>query len=443
MFSTRRQWLKDSTTAAGALAAAALAPFVHAGERARPRIVLRSSWQTVNIGDIAHTPGVLALLERHFPEADVRLWPSSVADGVREMLLRRFPKLEIVEGQAAIGRAMTECDFLLHGSGPSLVAAKDVARWVAETGKPFGVFGITWSPSDKSNQSPGDKLNRSPGDKNTPPPNTTPSLAQPLELLNQARFAYFRDSVSLEAARDARCTAPVLDFGPDGAFAVDLRNDDRAEQFLKTSQLSPEGYVCCIPRLRHTPYWKIKPNTKFDEAKHARNEAMKEHDHAPLRAAIERLVRETDLHVLLCPEDRSQMAVARELLFDPLPDAVRKRVVWREEYWLTDEALSVYRRSRGLFGLEMHSPIMCVGNGIPALVGRFAEQTSKGFMWRDIGLGDWLFDLDQPNDPPRIAETLLHLARDPAAAQAQTERARELVARRQREMIDTLRRTCA
>ena len=27
-----------------------------------PRILLRSSWQTVNIGDIAHTPGVIALL---------------------------------------------------------------------------------------------------------------------------------------------------------------------------------------------------------------------------------------------------------------------------------------------------------------------------------------------------------------------------------------------
>jgi hypothetical protein len=33
-----------------------------------------------------------------------------------------------------------------------------------------------------------------------------------------------------------------------------------------------------------------------------------------------------------------------------------------------------------LFGLEMHSPIMAIGNGIPAIVGRFAEQTSKGFM---------------------------------------------------------------
>ena len=41
-----------------------------------PRILLRSSWQCVNIGDIAHTPGVLALLEKHLPEAEVILWAS-------------------------------------------------------------------------------------------------------------------------------------------------------------------------------------------------------------------------------------------------------------------------------------------------------------------------------------------------------------------------------
>ncbi|MDX9868998.1 MAG: polysaccharide pyruvyl transferase family protein, partial [Kiritimatiellia bacterium] len=38
-----------------------------------PRILLRSSWQVVNIGDIAHTPGVLALIEKHLPDAEVIL----------------------------------------------------------------------------------------------------------------------------------------------------------------------------------------------------------------------------------------------------------------------------------------------------------------------------------------------------------------------------------
>ncbi|MEP7352879.1 MAG: TonB-dependent receptor, partial [Acidobacteriota bacterium] len=41
-----------------------------------------------------------------------------------------------------------------------------------------------------------------------------------------------------------------------------------------------------VPNLRNAPYWKVKPGYAFDEAKHARNEAMKQHDHAPLRDAI-------------------------------------------------------------------------------------------------------------------------------------------------------------
>ena len=35
------------------------------------------------------------------------------------------------------------------------------------------------------------------------------------------------------------------------------------------------------------------------------------------------------------------MAVGKELLVDPLPADVKKGVVWRETYWLTDEALIV------------------------------------------------------------------------------------------------------
>ena len=98
------------------------------------------------------------------------------------------------------------------------------------------------------------------------------------------------------------------------------------------------------------------------------------------RAAITAVIRETNHKIHLCPEDMTQVEVGKEWIYDRLPADVRKRVVWRDKFWLTDEALSVYVRSAGLFGLEMHSPIMAIGNGIPAIVGRFAEQTSKGFM---------------------------------------------------------------
>ena len=375
----------------------------------RVRIVLRSSWQTVNIGDIAHTPGVLALLEKHLPDVEVRLWPSSVGDGVEDILKRRFPNVAIIRGKDEIARAMDECDFLLHGSGPSLVAAKDVARWREETGKPYGVFGITVASVDDQVRS----------------------------LLSDARFVYFRDSVSLELAKSSGVTCPVMAMGPDGAFAVDLRDDEKADAFLRANELTPGKFLCCIPRLRYTPYWKIK-NQPFNQERHDRNEAMKEHDHAPLRAAIRAVTDQGDYKVLICPEDRSQMAVGKEMLYDPLPDQTKRRVVWREDYWLTDQALSTYTRSAGLFGLEMHSPIMCIGNGVPAIVCRFAEQTSKGFMWRDIGLGDWLFDMDQEEEIERIVPAVLSLVTDPAAARVKVSAAAAKVKSLQKMMTNVL-----
>jgi hypothetical protein len=132
------------------------------------------------------------------------------------------------------------------------------------------------------------------------------------------------------------------------------------------------------------------------------------------------------------------MKVGKEWIVDKLPSDVRARIVWRDRYWLTGEALSTYRRSAGLFGLEMHSPIMCIGQGIPALVGRFAEQTTKGFMWRDIGLSDWLFDFDKPEDLARLTPTVLALAKDPAAAKAKAAEGRAAVEKRFAETMGAL-----
>lgn len=392
--------------------AAVLATALSAEEKRPRRILLRSSWQTVNIGDIAHTPGVLALLEQYLPDAEVRLWPSSVADGVEAMLRRRFPKLVIALSAEEKRAALAECDFLLHGSGPSLVGQKEVARWHDETGKPFGVYGITQGKPD----------------------------AATAALLSAARFVFFRDSVSLKTAQEAGVKAPIMAFGPDGAFACDLTNDQNALAFMAANGLEAGRFLCCIPRLRYTPYWLIRRTTMTAdmEKRHERNEQLKEHDHAPLREAICQIVRGTDLKVLLCPEDQSQMAVGREMLLNKLPDDVRAKVVWREKYWLTDEAVSTYTRSAGLFGLEMHSPILCIGHGIPAIVCRFAEQTSKGFMWRDIGLDDWLFDMDNEDEVARVVPAVLALAKDPAAARAKAEAARERVREHQRRTMGVL-----
>jgi len=409
----RRSFLYSSFAGALALHVRAAVP------SARPCILLRSSWQVVNIGDIAHTPGVLALLEQHIPEAEVILWASGdLSPEVAAMEHRRFPRLRIVKGSIRedgsitdpdLEKAVRKADFLLHGSGASLVASKDVAAFVKLTGKPFGVYAITHGSFFTSRT-----------DK---------------DLLNKAEFVFFRDSASLEYATKEGIKAPKMEFAPDGAFACDLRDDAAAENFLRKSGL--EKFVCCIPRLRYTPYWEIRkqPMTAEQRRRQSRNEEMAEHDHAPLRDAIRAIVRETEFKVLLCPEDRSQMAVGKRWIFDRLESKERERVVWRDGFWLTDEALSTYVRSVGLFGLEMHSPIMCIGNGVPAIVGRFEEQTSKGLMWRDIGLGDWLFDFDRAEEMKRFVPTVLEMLTNRPAALRKVEQARNFVAQRQRETM--------
>jgi polysaccharide pyruvyl transferase WcaK-like protein len=381
------------------------------GKRA-PRVVLRSSWQTVNIGDIAHTPGMLALLEKYFPEAVITLWPSNVDNGVKEMLAARFPKLQFVGPKTDVAKLYAENDFLLHGSGPSLVGEKQVALWRKQGPKPYGVLGIT---------------------QGSPTPETA-------EILSGAQFVYFRDSVSLATAKAAGVKCPVMEFGPDGAFATDLRSEEKAEAFLHGWGLERGKFLCCIPRYRITPYWTIHKERAFDPVKQKRNDEMKEHDHAQLRAAIVAVVKQTDLKVLICPEDRTQMTLGKEILFDKLPDDVKDRVVWRQDYWLTDEALSVYVRSAGLFGNEMHSPIMCVGSGIPAIVCRWSEQTSKGNMWKDIGLNEWLFDLDDEPQLAGIVPAVLAMAKDPAAAKAKVVKAQAILHERQSAAIGRVRK---
>lgn len=422
------------TTLAGASQPAAPQAGVHAlapGARTqaprsagrKPRIVLRSSWQTVNIGDIGHTPGVLALLERHLPEAEVSLWPMDVRNGVEAMLLRRFPRLRLVRDK----KEAFEYDLLLHGSGPYLTAWRDVAAWKNETGKPYGVYGITMAAAGD----PGMKIMRNNGlDENT------------RALLSGASFVFLRDGVSLQVVRSGGVTCPIIEYGPDGAFAADVRDDGSAEAFLGKHGLEEGRFLCFIPNLRNAPYWKVKPNYPFDPDKHRRNEEMKEHDHAQLRAAMIAIARTTPMKCLVCPEDSTQMETGRELLVDPLPADVKAKVVWRENFWLTDEAISTYRRSAGLVSNEMHSPIMCIGNGVPAIVCRFVEQTTKGFMWRDIGLGDWLFDLDKPEEYARVVPTALALARDPKAARVKAAKARDFVRQRQRETMAILRKVC-
>ncbi len=360
----------------------------------RKRLLLRSSWQTVNIGDIAHTPGMLRLLEDALPDVEVVLWPNALSADVEALLRRRFPRLSIARTRAEQEAALADCDVFLHGSGPGLVGAAAAKAWQA-TKKPYGFGGVTLNDAELKNSR---------------------------DLLAGAAFVYTRDTLSLEALRAAGLKG---EFGPDATFAVDLRDETRAAAFLKAQGLEAGAFACFVPRLRWTPYW--KEGRKYPEGevqrKEAENARFVEADHAKLREAIIAWVRETRLKALLCPEMSYQVELLRPLLFDPLPEDVKPRVVVRPSYWLTDEAGSTYARAAAVVSLEMHSPIIATSFGIPAIHLRQPTDTRKGQMWRDVGLGDWLFEIDAA-DGAGIAAKLLEIHRKPAEAKAAVEKAR-------------------
>jgi len=399
--------------------AAALPAMAQSGGR-RPRILLRNGWQSQNIGDIAHYMGMMELLKLHGIDAEVRFWTNNMENGAGELFQKHFPEVPVFKSQdkESVEKAFKECDFFLHGSSSGFGAWKDAKRWHEETGKPFGVMGVSLTDT-------GEQL---------------------LATLKKAQFVYFRDGVSAKRASEefGIPTPPAMGWGPDTAFGITkLRNEEKATAYLKANGLEEGKFLCCIPRYRWTPFWTLHKDRAVDKVKLARSEEMKEHDHAPHREAIIRLVREAGVKVLVTHEDQTQIQLGKEVLYDPLPEDVKKNVVWRDSYWLTDEALSIYVRSLGLFGNEMHSPILCIANGIPAVVGRWDEQTNKGFMWRDIGLDEWLFTMDDEARLKQLPETVLAFAKDPAGSKAKAEKARQIVLAKQKEQFTTLQKALA
>lgn len=406
IFMKRHTFIKSSV-AAGIAGMAGLGGALRAQAGRATRVLLRSSWQTVNIGDIAHTPGMLALLEKHRPDAEVTLWPSKVDRGVEEILRARFPKLKIAMTKAAQETALAECDFFLHGSGPGMVGRREL-KLAQEAGKPYGIGGITLTDAE---------------------------IKEHRELLAGARFVFLRDTDSMRALQAGGVAGPKIEFGPDATFAIDLRDDAAAKALMKTHGLEPGAFLCAVPRLRWTPYWEIHPESTPPNAERIKvNEEFAERDHAKLREGITAWVRETGRRVLLTPEMTYQVPLLRSLIFDRLPDDVKPSLAFLDHYWLTAEACSVYAQAAAIVSMEQHSPIMGIAAGVPSVLVRQPTDTRKGRMWYDLGMNDWVFEIDQTTGA-QIAARLVEIGRDLPAARAAAAKARAAAQERMAAMI--------
>jgi len=259
------------------------------------------------------------------------------------------------------------------------------------------------------------------------------------KVYDSASFIFARDTYSLLYLQGQKLRTPIVEFGLDGTFGIAVRDEKRAQSWLRRIGVEEGKFICVLPRLRYTPYYRVK-NLPRDEGDYEIDAINAEHaarDHAPLRDLITLWVRETGLKVILCPEMTYEIAVAKEHLFDPLPADVKANVIWRDTFWLADEAASVYARAVAVVSAECHSPIIALSQGTPAFYVRNPADTVKGQMFRDLGLGDWVFESGETTGE-QLWEKLKPLHEDLAGGRAKAQAAMTRAADIQRRMVQAI-----
>ncbi|GAB1452212.1 polysaccharide pyruvyl transferase family protein [Draconibacterium sp.] len=383
-------------------------------------ILLVSGWQDVNIGDIAHTPGMLHILETFLPEAKIILWKKSNAtEEVKILLESNFPKVKVIYGKVdadynvdnyEVYETFKSSDILIHGSGPSVVGQANLEAWAKHTEKPFGIFGVTIQDIDENLK----------------------------KLLLKASFIYTRETKSIEVLKENGIKIGHIVFAPDATFFMDIHDDKKADAFLSENKLEHKKFICAIPRLRYTPYYKFRPGKAgWSDGKikmvEETNEKYKELDHAKMREAMIAWVRNTGNKVLICPEMTYEIDIMDELMIDPLPDDVKPFVIKRG-YWGPDEAASVYKHAHTVLSFECHSPIIALANGTPALYLRQPEDTIKGQMYYDLGYDDWVFEIMETQGA-QIVEQLMDIVDNYSAAEKKVKKNNQKVKEIYREAV--------
>jgi len=414
---SRRSFLKAASLALGA----GSLPAVAKAAPSQKTVLLQCAWAVKNIGDIGHTPGTLRFLEQYLPEAKVILWAQHTNEQVDAMLMRRFPKLEIVKGSLSqkngpVQQAIQRSDFFLRG--PGMGQSTDFMKYCNRIGKPWGLQGQSYFP---------DMV-------------TGPGGDERIALLNSAAFLYCRDSKTLQTLRTAGVKPPVLEFGPDGCFGIDVRDEDKALARMKKYGLEPKKFITMQLRT-HSPSspgvddkrpQKLNPLHPTPE-----NIADDTRRAKVYQDLIAKWVKETGWKVVIAPEVYKEMEYNKKFIYDPLPDNLKRHVVNFDEFWNVDEACSFYARAHTVICHEPHTPIMGLAVGTP-IMHTFSEfHSPKCWMFKDIGLEEWAPEFDSTS-ADQMFEILMGIHRDYPAAQAKVKKAMAYVEERAASQMQVL-----
>ncbi len=398
---TRRHFIASVT--------AALGGSVLAADGKPKTILLQSAWDTVNIGDIGHTPGTLRVIEEHLPEVKLMVWAMKLDERVTVMLKKRFPKVEILQGSLAgkgekdeaLRQAISNCDLYIRNSG----MGQDISfmQFCQKVGKPYGLFGQSYFATMVEGKGAEERI----------------------ALLNGASFIYTRETKTLNILKKGGVKTPVLEFGPDGCFGIDVRDEERGLATMKKLGLEDRKFITVQIRTNTPKAPGVDdPRPQKLNPLHPTPEQIADDERraAKYRELVTMWVKKTGHKVLIAPETLKEMGHNKRLIHDPLPPEIQKQVVNLEYFWNSDEAASVFARAHTIVCHEPHSPIIGLANGTPIIHTYSEFHSPKCWMFKDIGLGAWLLEMDE-TPVEKMAETLFAIDADYPAAQAKVKKA--------------------
>jgi polysaccharide pyruvyl transferase WcaK-like protein len=223
------------------------------------------------------------------------------------------------------------------------------------------------------------------------------ALEWPMELLyrklfGDAEFVYCRDTDSLNYLSQKRLTNKCSGYRPDSTFFFKGFDEAWADKFMSEHELKNENFMCLMQRLSS------KQSEFNDPTGGAVSEERKHEQMRKLKILIEQWIERTGGKVLICHETRDTLKTVPEYLLNILDKKTLKNCVYMDSFWTSEQAYSIFKRARIVTSMEMHSIIMTINVGTPVIHNPFDECGRKKYMLNDLGLGDWLIDIDSCSD---------------------------------------------
>ncbi len=421
-----------------------------AQEKKAPVVMVTFTWSFGNIGDIGITPGMINLIRDHFPNSEIILVANSYQENVVDYFTNNFSNVSVIptpfindvktpisrdvfkaiqddpsldqaygtpyEKRAKVFReAFDRSDFILFNSGTVL----SYGRWkysmsstlhfwwplilAQKHGKHYGIYSHSFERF------------------------AWPANELLVPVLNDADFVFCRDGNSLQYLKDSGVTTKILEYGPDATFNfTPTKKASGYQEFMSKHGLKEHEYITLTIRSGRSNQGFIEPHSARENL-HAKK----------LRELVTRYIEETGNKVLIAPEVKSEIIPAKELIYDQLPKNVLDKVILMEEFWLPDLAYSVYESAETVVTMEAHSMIMALAVGTPILHPRFIEAGRKAWMLKDLGLEEWLFDLDEKSDSvDKMYKELISIHKDYATAKAKVSKALKYVKEREKRTMD-------